>query len=167
MTVCKFVLRGGIPLLLSLVSFALAPAAPVTVASPDGNITIKIETTPDGQLTWSVVRQNRAVLLPAPLGLSIDGKEIGQAVTLGTPSTRAIDEEYPISGNHALAIDHCNEAVIPAESAGIKYEIDVRAFDDGAAVRIRANLDDSAHSCRRRTNVLGTARRLPRLVGAV
>ena len=167
MTVCKFVLPGGMPLLLPLVSLALAMAAPVTVASPDGNIAIKIETTADGQLTWSVVRQNRSVLLPAPLGLSIDGKEIGQAVTLGTPSTRAIDEEYPIRGNHALAINHCNEAVIPAESAGIKYEIDVRAFDDGAAVRIRANLDDSAHTVAGEQTSWALPARLPRLVGAV
>jgi alpha-glucosidase len=48
---------------------------------------------------------------------------------------------------HAMAVNHCNEAVIPVESAGgIKYELEVRAFDDGAAVRTRITLDDTMHA---------------------
>ena len=158
MAVRKYVLPAAMSLLLPLAFPSLTMAAPITVVSPDGSITIKIETVIDGQLTWSVDRQNRSVLLPAPLGLAIDGKEIGHPVTLGTPTIHAIDEKYRTIGNHSQAINHCNEAVIPAESAGIKYEIDARAYDDGVAVRISREPRRFHTHSRRRTNFLGTAR---------
>ena len=55
--------------------------------------------------------------------------------------------KYPTWGNHSVAVNRCNEAVIPVECAGgMKYELEVRAFDDGAAVRIRVPLDDNSHT---------------------
>jgi alpha-glucosidase len=77
----------------------------------------------------------------------VDDCNLGQSVTLGEPRTRSIDEQYPIWGNHSTAVNCCNEAVIPAECAGgTKYDLEVRVFDDGAAVRTRVPLDDSAHT---------------------
>ena len=134
-------------LLLSLATAATTQgAAPVTVASPDGKIKVEIQADSAGQLTWAVQRQGKGVLAPAPVGLTVDGKDLGKAVTLGTPRTSTIDEKYPTFGNHSVAVNRCNEAVIPVESGGIKYELDVRAFDDGAAVRSRIPLDDTAHT---------------------
>ena len=121
-------------------------AAPVTVGSPNGTIKIEIQTDASGQLTWSVQRQDKPLLAPAPLGLTVDGKDLGQSAALGTPRTSTIDEKYSTFGNHSVAVNHCNEAVIPVESAGVKYDLDVRAFDDGAAIRSRLTLDDSAHT---------------------
>ena len=128
---------------------ALAPsafaAAPLSVASPNGKIHIDIQSD-SGQLTWSVSRQGKTVLNPGPLGLTIDGKDIGHAVTLGTPRPSTINEKYPIFGNHAEAVNHCKQIVIPIEADGLQYEVDVRAFDDGAAVRLTVPLDDTAHA---------------------
>lgn len=122
-------------------------ATPVTVASPDGRIEVEIRTDPAGQLTWSVHRQGQTVLAPAPLGLTVDDRNLGQSVTFGQPRTRTIDEQYPTWGNHSTAVNRCNEAVIPVECAGgVKYELEVRAFDDGAAVRSHVPLDDRSHT---------------------
>jgi alpha-L-fucosidase len=122
-------------------------AAPVTITSPNGKIEIEVRTDGAGQLTWSVQRQEQTVLAAAPLGLTVDDRHIGQSVTLGEPRTRTIDEQYPVWGNHAVAINRCNEAVIPVTCAdGMKYELEVRAFDDGAAVRTRVELDDTTHT---------------------
>lgn len=122
-----------------------AVSSPVTVTSPNGTIKVEIGTA-DGQLAWSIRRQDNTILAAAPLGLIVDGKNLGQIVTLGEPRTRTINETYPTFGNHAVAVNHCNEAVIPVNNAdGMKYEIEVRAFNDGAAVRTRVELDDTEH----------------------
>jgi alpha-glucosidase len=124
-----------------------AAAEPITVASPDGKTMIDITVDAGGQLTWSVQRQNRVVLSPAPLGLTIDDVNLGQSVALGAPRTTVINEQYPTRGNHALATNRCNEAVVPAEhSGGLKFEVHARAFDDGVAVCLRVPLDDASHS---------------------
>ena len=124
-----------------------ADTAPVTITSPDGKIKIEIRTDSAGQLTWSVRREDQSVLAAAPLGLTVDSYDLGQSVTLGKPRTRTINEQYSTWGNHAVAVNHCNEAVIPVKCAGgMKYELDVRAFDDGAAVRTRIPLDDTTHT---------------------
>lgn len=133
----------------SLIIWALPAsvcAAPVSVASPNGGIKIDVQADAGGHLMWSVHLRNRMSLSPAPLGLTIDGKDLGDAVTLGKPRIHVIDEKYPTFGNHAVAANHCKEAIIPAESAGMKYEVQVRAFDDGAAVRLYVPLDDATHT---------------------
>src|SRR6266516_5240613 len=72
-----------------------ATAAPITVSSPDGKTRIDITVDAGGQLTWSVQRQNKVVLSPAPLGLTIDDVNLGQSVALGAPRTSVINEQYP------------------------------------------------------------------------
>jgi len=138
--------RMGIAgILLAILASGAYAAAPVSVASPGGKIKIVIQSE-GGQLTWSVSRQDKAVLGAAPLGLTIDGKDIGHDATLGTPRTNAINEKYPIYGNHSEAVNHCNEIIVPIEAGGMKYELHARAFDDGAAVRLAVPLDDTAHT---------------------
>ncbi len=125
----------------------LYDASSVTVKSPNGEIKIEIRADANDQLCWSVQRDGRPVLASAPLGLTVDSNNLGQSVTLGKPGTSTINEKYPIYGNHSVAVNHCNEAVIPVTCAsGVKYELDVRAFDDGAAVRYRIALDDTTHN---------------------
>ncbi len=122
-------------------------ATSVSVVSPNGKIRVEVGTDAASQLTWSVKRQDQTVLAAAPLGLRIDDCNLGQSVKLGKPRTRKIDEEYPTWGNHSVAVNRCNEAVIPIDCAGgVKYELEVRAFDDGAAVRTRVPRDDNAHT---------------------
>jgi alpha-glucosidase len=144
---CRVLVAGALFAAVLAAGVSSAAGAPVTVASPDGKIKVDIQADPTGQLTWSVGRQGKAVLAPAPVGLTVDGKDLGKGVTLGTPRTSAIDEKYPTFGNHSVAVNRCNEAVIPVQCAdGMKWELDVRAFDDGAAVRTRVALDDAAHN---------------------
>ena len=124
-------------MLLAIVSSGCARRAkPNTVASPNGKLRIEIKASPAGGLTWEVARQGRPVLAPAPLGLTVDGQDLGQGVTLGAPTTRTFHEEYPIFGNHRTAVSRYTEAVFPVRHAasGINYELAVRAFDDGAAL---------------------------------
>ncbi len=119
----------------------------VTIKSPDGKIKIEIRADANDQLTWSVQREDKVVLSAAPLGLIVDGNNLGHSVKLNAPETRTINEKYSTFGNHSMATNLCNEAVIPINCAnGMQYELDVRVFDDGAAVRTRVTLDDTSHT---------------------
>jgi hypothetical protein len=59
--------------------------APATVVSPNRKIKIEIRTDAAGPLDWSVQRQEQTVLAAALLGLMVDGHNLSQSVTLGTP----------------------------------------------------------------------------------
>jgi alpha-glucosidase len=126
---------------------ATAPAAPagkgVTLDSPNGKITIVVAVDAQEQLTWSVHREGKTVLTPAPLGLIVDGKDLGQKITLGDAKRRSFQEEYPTFGNHSKAVSNYNEALIPVQHAAVTYELALRAFDDGAAVRYSVPLQGS------------------------
>lgn len=119
---------------------------PVTVSSPDGKIKVDIKADTTGQLTWSVSREDKVILADAPLGLTVDGTNLGQSVTLGTAVTSTIDEKYLVFGNHSTAVNHCTDALIPVECGSIKYQLNVRAFDDGAAVRSLVDLGEGEHT---------------------
>ena len=118
----------------------------ILLLSPDNNIKIFVNLDTEAKLYWSVQMQGQAVIEKSPLGLTVDGKNLGQEVNLGIPSRRVIDETYPIFGNHSVAVNHCNEAVVPVSTAnGLKFELDLRAYNDGVAVRTRIDLDDTTH----------------------
>src|SRR4051812_48371044 len=68
---------------VSTVRGADATGTPLTLSSPDGKITITVLVDAQEQLTWSLHREGTAVLTPAPLGLTVDGKDLGKQVTLG------------------------------------------------------------------------------------
>ncbi|NLX25922.1 MAG: glycoside hydrolase family 97 protein [Lentisphaerae bacterium] len=114
----------------------------VSVSSPDKSIKISVQSNAEGQLTWMVVRKDKTIVAESPLGLTVDGIDIGKAVTLGKPQSRKINETYPVFGNHSKAVNRCTETVIPVTCAGgLEYLLDVRAYDDGVAVRYRIAQD--------------------------
>jgi len=129
-----------VALLMLATGFSAFAAGPVSVASPNGKLMVEIQSDDAGQLVWSVKRQDQTVLDPAPVGLTVDGKDLGKNPTFGAPSNKTIIEKYPVNGVHAVAINRCNESIIPVTAGGVKYHLDVRVFDDGAAVRTRIAL---------------------------
>jgi alpha-glucosidase len=133
--------------MISLLGAVPGNGAAVTIISPDKQIKVEIRTDREKRLTWSAQRKNQTVLLPSPLGLTVDGVNLGESVTLGQPSTSAIHEKYSTWGNHSVAVNHCNQTVIPVKNEkGIEYELDVRAYDDGVAVRMRVPMKGTTGS---------------------
>lgn len=104
--------------------------------SPDGALNVSVGVGADGRLAYAVSRQGKQVLAPSPLGLTVDGVDLGQgAKVAGEPAVRELDETYALLGNHPTARNHAFETVIPLETAGKKFSLVVRAYDDGIAVR--------------------------------
>lgn len=111
-------------------------AQDIVLTSPGGNLAVAIAVTPEGRLSYRIEEGGIEVLASSPLGLKVDGVDLGQGAKIaGRPTVHSIDESYQIFGNHARARNHAKEAVIPVETAGKSFNLIVRAYDDGAAVR--------------------------------
>ena len=83
-------------------------SANVNLSSPDSKLKIELGHDTAGNLVWSVQRQGELVIETSPLGLTVDGHNLGESVSIGKCVTRRIDETYPTFGNHSVAFDYCN-----------------------------------------------------------
>lgn len=111
-------------------------AGEVKTTSPDGRLSVVVQYGEGAPLTWQVQRDGRPVVGVSPLGLVIGGKNIAAGVRPPEPryrcgSMRVI--RFTVSMPRlATAV---TRRLIPLRGAGIGYELIVRSYDDGAAVR--------------------------------
>lgn len=120
--------------LVALIAGLTIPAASQTVSSPDGAIQCSVFVS-GGRLSYSVLYKGAPVIDLSPLGATVDNLDLGQGVTLGTPSTYSANDTFPWRGAHEVAINHYNGRRYPVKhaSSGTSYTFDVRAFNDGIA----------------------------------
>jgi alpha-glucosidase len=127
------------PLLLAAILCALcatAPAAQIKVSSPDGKAVITV--TDAGGLSYTVTFDGREVVAKSRFGIVADDVDLGADVKLGKTSSRKIREAYSMFGGHSEALNNCLETTVAVRSAaGGNYELDVRAYNDGVALRSR------------------------------
>ncbi len=104
--------------------------------SPDGEIAVTVST--GDHLKYAVTFRGKSVVAPSVLGVAIDGKDFGQnAVFMGKSKTEKINESYPIPGAHKTASNRCDSTIIPLTSGGVRWQLEVRMFNDGVAYRYR------------------------------
>ena len=108
----------------------------IVVVSPDAKVRAQLSVT-NGILSYRVTADGKQVLGASRLGIRTDDVELGQDVTLGAPRVRKINEQYRFFGAHGMATNRANEAVIPAQSHGESYFVDVHVANDGVGVRLR------------------------------
>ena len=130
-------MKKNILSLAALVLFVGAgQSAEVKVSSPDGKAVVSLAD--DGGLTYSVSFDGREVFSPSRFGIVADGMDLGADVKLGKTSSHKIRESYALFGGHAQANNNCRETTVSVRSAaGENYELDVRAYNDGVALRTR------------------------------
>ena len=127
-------LAGGVLALLLTVS--AAQAKPVTILSPDRNITAIISDE-QGVLSYRVLADGKPVLSPSPLGIRSNGLDLGTGVSIEKAQTGKVAERYPFHGGKPWADNTANTAKVFLKSAGGAYEADVHVANDGVAVRLR------------------------------
>lgn len=128
----------------------------IVISSPEKKLDIEIIADATGRLTWSVRREDQIILTPSPLGLTVDGEDLAESVTLGEPEIHTINEKYATFGNHSIAVNHCTEAVIPVENANARvFELHVRAYDDGVAIRTWIPMSDAIHTIEEESTSFG------------
>ena len=105
------------------------------LGSPDKNIEVCVEED-GGRLLYSVKRGKVDVLQKSPLGITVDGHDLGKGASLvAEPEIEKIQEKYPIFGNHAEASGRGVEAVLPMQASGVRFGLVVRVYNDGVAIR--------------------------------
>ncbi len=121
---------------LLLAAAPVAAAEAITVSSPNGAVQIAISAA-GGTLNYEVRFRKRPVIDTSPMGIVIDGANLGQGAVLRNADRYRRDETYPWYGVHSTAHDRANGARIAARhvTSETVYALDVRAYDDGVAFR--------------------------------
>lgn len=107
------------------------------IKSTDGHIHFQVSA-PDGQLSYTVRWQERDVIEASPLGMMVDGKDLGEGVSVERiQNRRLVNRSYPTRGGHFKAQKHFRSGRVPVlhKASGMKYIVEVRVFDDGVAYR--------------------------------
>jgi alpha-glucosidase len=127
---------------LVAVTIAAAPAtlrAQVRVASPDGRNQVTVEIR-EGRLTYSLARDDRALILPSLLGFEFRGAPPLRDGLRITDTTRQSHDEWWTQpwGEVARVRDHHNELTVSVEETAApnrRFIVRFRAFDDGVGFR--------------------------------
>jgi alpha-glucosidase len=111
----------------------------VQVASPDGRTVVTIETSEDG-LFYSVDRDGWKVILPSRMGFEFrDAPALRDSLEMTGTARASVDETWEQPwGQVARVRDHHNElrvSVAETSTAGRRFEVVFRAFDDGVGFR--------------------------------
>jgi len=118
----------------------LRPRAPddgIRITSPNGAVELQLLPALGPRVTYGVTFQSRPVIEPSPLGVLVDGVDLGQAVEVGKVESYRANEHYDWRGVHSQATNRFNGARIALRHAATRtdYVVDVRVFDDGIALR--------------------------------
>ncbi len=125
-----------LPLLL-LGSLSLH-AVGIDCESPSGLVRARVETDREGRLVWSLMHGARRVMEASPLGLTVDGTDLGRGTTPGVPRAETVNESFFWRGGKSEAFNRCRVFPIPMDhKSGLRWTLEARVFDDGFAWRYR------------------------------
>jgi alpha-glucosidase len=113
------------------------PGDVIAVKSPDGKIRVDINRGPDSKLYYKIETNGKEIIAPSRLGIVSDNVDLGFDFRFGPVESNRIDETYHVFGIHSKAINRCNTTTIEIQTAGEKWFLDVRAYDDGIGIRCR------------------------------
>jgi alpha-glucosidase len=147
--VTPFLRFSVLPLLLVAVRTAPSSAredAVLAVRSPDGKVSIELllqgHGGSDGTPAYRISFQDRPVVLPSRLGLALaGGPSLGGPCLVESVQTSSRHQQYVMyPGKRRQVVDHFNEGVVSLRERappGRRWQIELRAYDDGAAFRYR------------------------------
>ena len=131
-------------LLLTLICFtihSLSAQESKTVQSPDGNLSITIQPTKDGALTYSFNAFKQPAILNSPMGYSDGSGSVPSAGwMMESTKPRSVDSVWkPVWGKRAVVPDQYNELtfnLIGPDASKLQHlRLEVRAYNDGVAFR--------------------------------
>ncbi len=123
-----------------------AADAETKVHSPDGRNAIVLEASDGGHVRFSVSRDGCQMIGPSPLGPVLKPSDVlGNGARVVGVRRGEIDEKFRLEWGKASSVhDRGSYAVVRlAGSAGLPWEVELRASDDGVAFRYRL-LSDGA-----------------------
>jgi alpha-glucosidase len=123
--------------LLAGTASASLGAQDVVLRSPDMNVELRVTLLEGGRLGYAIALGGQPVIAPSPLGIRVDGTDLGQGSTLGRVERYSLDESFPWRGVHSTARGRCSGArvALTHPATGSTWTVELRAFDDAAAFR--------------------------------
>jgi len=124
---------------------ASATDGPICLVSPDGRVRIDVAVK-SGAPNYRVTLNGRDVILDSPLQVDLaDGTTLGANCTIEGQRANDIHEEYhQYPGKRSHVVNRCSESVISfsehprdAEKPARRWQLFIRAYDDGVAFRYR------------------------------
>jgi len=115
----------------------LAGCSTGIMTAPAGKLSAEVFTAPNGSLAYTVSYDGRIVCDTSSMGVTIDGTDTFEEVSLRLAASRERDESYPVRGVHDLARDHAREYVweVTHRPTRYVYTLETRLYDDGFAYR--------------------------------
>ncbi len=125
---------------LMLSSSVALHAKSYTVVSPDGGLTVTVDT--DRELTWSADFNGERIIDRSPLAMDIEGVKVqpGIAPVVKKARVKAVDvtSEAPVSYKYSTVTDRCNELTLDCRG---NYSVVFRAYDNGVAYRFVTDIN--------------------------
>jgi len=113
-----------------------------TLTSPSGKIHVQV-INKNGQLMYSVFSNRNEVVLPSKMLWEVNGLKLGGNVFSSAMSKgKAVKTSYPMLGNHTMAYNRYNPAVLTiVEKGKMTFKVELRAYDKGIAFRYLTRRD--------------------------
>lgn len=105
-----------------------------TIKSPDGSVAAGLFQQ-QGRIWITVTRSGRPALDASPIGVTIDGVDLGREAVGGAAEAYSANETYPWLGNQKTLTNHFNGERIAMKTGSQAWTLEVRAHDDGVAWR--------------------------------
>ena len=128
------------------------PSPPLV--SPDGKVKLAISVNASGQLMWSASLEQTPVIDPSPLGIVVDGTNLGAGVAIGGGGPYRVNERYDWVGVHSSAVNSANGTRVSVRhlASGRYFSVDARAADDYVAFRMQVRVLPMINGVRQESN---------------
>ena len=119
-----------------------AAHSPAAIQSPDGRNSIVLDASndKDAHVRFAISRDGHPLIGPSPLGpVLVAGGPLGKGARIVHVERGKVDESFQLSwGKTSTVANRCSKAVVTlATPANLRWEVELRAYDDGVAFRYR------------------------------
>ncbi|MHC4739811.1 MAG: glycoside hydrolase family 97 N-terminal domain-containing protein, partial [Planctomycetota bacterium] len=85
----------------------------IGLKSPDGRVAANIFINDSGRLNYNVFRRATVIIEDSPMGITVDGTDLGEIITLGKAKHHTVNERYSWRGVKSEAINHYKGIILP------------------------------------------------------
>ena len=120
-----------------MIAVALNMAA-VSITSPDGNLVLHVELTPQGAPYYTLDYKNKPVVTASALGLKSEQLDLTDGFRIASTDTMSVDRTWePVWGEYSTIRDNFNEMAVNLidKDHQRKFTIRFRLFNDGLGFR--------------------------------